>query len=482
MEKNKFYITSAIDYVNGRPHVGHATEKIQADVLARFFRDVQKKDVYFLAGSDENGLKNVQGAKEVGKSASDFVGENVKVFQNLKGLLNLSYNDFIRTTEKRHFAGAQKFWSSFKKEDVYKKSYKGLYCLGCEEFKMEKDLIDGKCPEHLTRPEEVEEENYFFRLSDYQNKLQELIEKDIIKIVPSFRKMEMLSFIRQGLEDLSISRSKKRVENWGVPVPGDDDQLIYVWVDALSSYITGLNYATDGELYKKYWEENDNRAHVIGKGILRFHAIYWPAMLLSAGLPVPTKIFCHEYLTINGQKISKTLGNVISPEELVEKFGVDGTRYLLLSSLPYRSDGDISWDRMTEKYNADLANGLGNLLSRVVKLSEKTTFSYTDLELANALLDNDEVAIQVLIEKFDMERALLLIMARVREANKFIEQNRPWELVKNDESKFLEVMKKLNLDLMALSNLIMPFMPETSAKIKKALETKETEILFQRIK
>ncbi|MFA6382809.1 MAG: methionine--tRNA ligase [Parcubacteria group bacterium] len=481
--KNKFYITTAIDYVNAKPHVGHAVEKIQADVIARWQRKKLGKDnVYFLTGSDDNSLKNVQSAKKAGKSTEDFIAENASSFQALKGLLNLSYDQFIRTVEKRHFDGAQKFWSSFKKEDIYKKNYKGLYCVGCEEFKMEKDLVDGKCPDHLTAPDVVEEENYFFKLSNYQKQLEELIEKDVVLVVPNYRKMEVLSFIRQGLEDFSISRSQERACNWGVPVPGDSSQIMYVWVDALSNYITALDYDSGGELYKQYWANEGERAHVIGKGILRFHAIFWPAMLLSAGIPLPKKILCHEYLTINNQKISKTLGNIINPEDVVEKFGTDGARYVLLSALPYKNDGDISWEKMTEKYNADLANGLGNLVSRVVKLAEKINIEFTKTELAQALLDNEEQAIQKFLEDFDIERALVMISARVHAANKFIEDNKPWELAKTNETKFNVVMKKLTVDLYAISDLLEPFMPETSEKIKKALETKKVEPLFQRIK
>jgi methionyl-tRNA synthetase len=480
--KNKFYITTAIDYVNAKPHVGHAVEKIQADVIARWQRKkLGKENVYFLTGSDENSLKNVQSAQKAGKTVEKFIDENVEHFKALKSMLNLSYDQFIRTTEKKHFDGARKLWSSFKKEDIYKKNYSGLYCVGCEEFKMEKDLVDGKCPDHKTEPEKVEEENYFFKLSNYQKQLEEIIEKDIIRVVPAYRKMEVLSFIRQGLEDFSISRSRERACNWGVPVSGDDKQIMYVWVDALSNYITALDYDSKGELYQQYWANEGKRAHVIGKGILRFHAIYWPAMLLSAGVPLPTKILCHEYLTINNQKISKTLGNIIDPDEVVEKFGIDGARYVLLSALPYKNDGDISWEKMTEKYNADLANGLGNLVSRVVKLAEKIDIEFTEAELAQALLDNEEQAIQKLLEDFDIERALVMISTRVHAANKYIEDNKPWELSKSDENKFKEVMKKLTVSLSAISDLLEPFLPETSEKIKKALETKKVEPLFQRI-
>jgi len=470
---NKFYITTAIDYVNAKPHVGHAVEKVQADVLARWHRDILKDETYFLTGSDENSLKNVHAAKKEGKEILEFVSENVEHFKKLKKLLNLSYDQFIRTTEKKHFEGVQKIWKNFKTEDTYKKHYKGFYCVGCEEFKKEKDLVDGKCPEHLTVPEIVEEENYFFKLSNYQKKLEELVEKDEIKIIPEYRKNEVLSFIRQGLEDFSISRSAERAQNWGVPVPGDESQIMYVWVDALSNYITALDYATEGELYEKFWAENPNRTHLIGKGILRFHAIYWPAMLLSAQIPVPTLILSHEYLTINGKKISKTLGNVIDPEELVEKFGTDGARYILLTALPYNSDGDITWERMIEKYNADLANGLGNLISRVVKLNYNSSavMPLAETEEFSEYMENGELG-----------RALSFVWSIIKEDNKFIEENKPWKLAENNKEKFKEVTGKLLSDLDLISYLIEPLLPETSQKIKKALETKKVEPLFQRIK
>jgi len=475
---NKFYITTAIDYVNAKPHIGHAVEKVQADVLARWHRDILKDDTYFLTGSDENSLKNVQAAKKAERSVADFVAENVEHFKALKEMLNLSYDQFIRTTEKKHFDGVQKLWSAFKKEDIYKKHYKGLYCVGCEEFKTGKELVDGKCPEHLTVPELVEEENYFFKLSNYQKKLEELISQDVIQVIPSYRKNEVLSFIKQGLEDFSISRSVKRAENWGVPVPGDDSQIMYVWVDALSNYITALDYATNGELYKKFWEGNGERVHVIGKGILRFHAIYWPAMLLSAGLPIPTKVLSHEYLTINGQKLSKTLGNIINPEELVEKFGTDGARYILLSALPCHSDGDISWEKMTEKYNADLANGIGNLVSRIIKLGENSDIKIPETDESYNLPDK----FKELVEKGDLYGALEYIISLVGEGNRYIEENKPWELAKNDENKFSEVIRKLLVDLSYISFLLSPFLPETSEKIRIALKSGKTEPLFQRIK
>lgn len=469
-----FFITTAIDYVNAAPHVGHAVEKVLTDVVARYHR-LAGDETYFLTGSDENSLKNVQAAEKAGRPTEEFVAENAEAFKALAHSLDLSFDEFIRTTEKRHFAGAQKMWSAFKSVDLYKKAYKGLYCVGCEEFKLEKDLVEGKCPDHQKEPEVVEEENWFFKLSNYQDQLLQLIESDKLKIYPDYRKNEVVSFIKMGLEDFSISRSVARARNWGVPVPGDETQIMYVWVDALSNYITALDYAEGGELYQKFWMGDSERVHVIGKGILRFHAIYWPAMLLSAGLPLPTTIYAHEYLTINGQKMSKSLGNVIYPSELVEKFGIDGTRYLLLTALPYSKDGDLSWEKMTEKYNADLANGLGNLVSRVMKLSEKLKNPFVPQKFGSQ-------EIHQLLKEFKIADALVQIWRNVSILNQAIDENKPWELVKTDYEKFEIHQLNLMQEIFKIAALLAPFLPETSQKIEVALKTGVVEPLFQRIK
>ncbi len=473
-----FFITTAIDYVNGVPHVGHAAEKVLSDAVARYHRDVLGDDTYFLTGTDENSLKNVQGAEKAGRPIGEYVAENAEAFRSLGDSLGLSFDRFIRTTEDIHIAGAKKFWGAMDPNDLYKKSYRGLYCIGCEEFKLEKDLVDGKCPEHLTVPEVVEEENWFFRLSAYGDRLRELIVSGKLSIVPDFRRNEVLSFVDMGLEDFSVSRSVARAKGWGVPVPGDESQIMYVWVDALSNYITALDYADDGADYAKYWSGDGKRVHIIGKGILRFHAIYWPAMLLSAKLPLPTEIYTHEYLTIDGQKMSKSLGNVLYPAELVERFGKDGARYLLLTALPYSKDGDLSWAKMTEKYNADLANGLGNLVSRVMRLSEGLDDDMK--KIAEIPTYPDDVA--KLIDSYRFTEALEKIWETVRDANRYIEEEKPWELAKNDREKFTGVMRVLLDRLALLSVALVPFLPDTAAKIRTALETGKTEILFQRVK
>jgi len=364
------FISTAIPYTNSVPHLGFALEIVQADVLARYYR-IKGEDVFFLTGTDENALKNVIAARELGMETKDLVDKNAAEFRELKEILNLSWSDFIRTTEQRHREGVEKFWLAAGR-DIYKKKYKGLYCIGCEEFKTAKDLVNGCCPEHsTTKLEKVEEENYFFRLSKYQEQLEGLIKSDTLKIIPEVRKNEALSFVRQGLEDFSISRSRKRAQGWGIQVPGDDDQVIYVWLDALTNYITALGYADSSAKFKKYWQDGNFIMHMIGKGVNRFHSVYWPAMLLSAGIRLPGHIFVHGYVTINGQKISKSLGNVVSPDEVVSKYGIDPVRYYLLREIPSYEDGDFSYKKFEERYNGDLANGLGNLVARVAALGEK---------------------------------------------------------------------------------------------------------------
>ncbi len=473
-----FFITTAIDYVNGEPHVGHASEKVLTDTVARYHRDVLGEDVFFLTGTDENSLKNVQGAEKAGRPVDEYVKENAEAFKSLGNSLGLSFDRFLRTTEDIHFAGAKKFWSAMDPDDLYKKSYKGLYCVGCEEFKLEKDLVDGKCPEHLTTPEIVEEENWFFRLSAYGDRLKGLIESGEMRIVPEFRKNEVLSFIDRGLEDFSVSRSVARAKGWGVPVPGDESQIMYVWVDALANYVTALDFAGDGADYRKFWAGDGERVHIIGKGILRFHAIYWPAMLLSAKLPLPTKIYAHEYLTIDGQKMSKSIGNVLYPRELVERFGKDGARYLLLTSLPFSKDGDLSWVKMTEKYNADLANGLGNLVSRVMRLSEGLDADMKGITECPGY----PTEVSEPLDAYRFAEALEKIWETVRESNRHIEEEKPWELAKTDREKFTGVMRTLLDRLAYLSVALVPFLPETAGKISASLKSGKTEILFQRVK
>ena len=385
----RIYITTAIPYVNAAPHVGHALEFVQADCLARFYR-AQGFDVYFSSGADENSLKNIQAAEAEGIKIQELVDKYAKQFEDLGKVLHLTFDVFNRTSSKNHFIGAQKLWQLCKKEDIYKKNYRGLYCVGCEAFYTPDEINNEKCPEGHSNIEEVEEENYFFKLTNYSEFLYKLIETNKLRILPQTRKNEVLAFINSGLEDFSISRSVERARGWGVPVPSDDSQVMYVWFDALTTYLTALGYP-DGNLYKKYWIDHPNRFHVIGKGIIRFHAVYWPAMLESAGIPLPTDEFVHGYITVEGQKISKSLGNVVDPFDLQSRFGTDPLRYYLLREIPAWGDGDFSQKRFVDLYNGELANGLGNLVARVARLCGDVNLSLPskkNFKFNKALADN----------------------------------------------------------------------------------------------
>ena len=451
----RLYITNAIPYVNASPHVGHALEFVQTDCLARYFRACGY-DVYYSSGADENSLKNVQAAEAEGVSTQKLVDKYAKQFADLGEVLNLTYDVFNRTSEKHHFAGAQKLWKLTKKEDIYKKTYRGLYCVGCELFYTPGELVDGKCPEHNVEPEEVSEENYFFRLSSYQDWLYDLIDKDKLKITPQTRKNEVLSFIKQGLEDFSISRSEQRARGWGVPVPEDKSQVMYVWFDALATYLTALGYP-GGNLFSKYWIDNPNRFHVIGKGIIRFHAVYWPAMLASAGLPLPTEEFVHGYITVEGQKISKSLGNVVDPFDLVEKFGVDGVRYYLLREIPAWGDGDFSLSRFRELYNGELANGLGNLVARVARLAADVNLNLPprkNFKFKNAVSDS------LKIYRFD--HAITALWDEIGSLDRRINDEKPWEL----EGRILKkVIGPIAQEVREIAFNLSPFLPQTSEKI-----------------
>lgn len=462
--KNKFYITTAIPYVNADPHIGFALELVQADAIARHRR--QKGDmVWFLTGADENSLKNVLAAEKENISVPEFVNKNTEKFIKLCKVLNISNDDFIKTTESRHTNGAQKLWYAVKPEDLYKKNYKGLYCVGCEQFYTEKELVDGKCPEHLTVPEEVEEENYFFKLSNYQDKILELIESDKFKVIPQSKKNEMISFIKSGLEDFSISRSQKRARNWGIPVPNDDSQVMYVWFDALINYITGIGYADDIGKYEKYWPAD---VHVIGKGITRFHAIYWPAMLLSAGLPLPKTLYVHGYINADGVKMSKSLGNVIDPFKIIKKYGSEVTRYYLLRYMHPYEDSSFSEENLQQAYQSDLANGLGNLVSRVSGLIEQNDIAVETGELTVY----DEVVYA--LNEFKFDQALKEIWIKIGTVDLLISESKPWEIAKTgNKEKVKEILNHAVKELMLVANNLAPFMPVTAKKIEEIFTAKK---------
>jgi len=471
---NKFYITNSIPYVNASPHIGHALEFIQSDVVQRYHR-LLGDDVTYLCGSDENAIKNVQAAEKAGQDIQSFIDEHAVEFQKLAEALNIHFDVFQKGSSENHHKASQKLWELCSKNgDIYKKSYKGLYCVGCEEFKTPSELNEqGECTEHPGRKlEEVEEENYFFKLSIYSDKLLSLIDSGELQITPKFRKNEIVSFIKSGLQDFSISRSNERAKNWGVPVPNDPSQRIYVWFDALNIYQSGIGFATDEETYNKWWPAD---LHVIGKGIIRFHAIYWPAILLSAGLKTPRGVFVHEYFTVNGQKMSKTLGNVVNPLDIVEKYGTDPLRYFCLAKISPFQDGDFSEEKLKESYNADLANGLGNLVARIAKLAEKHAIA---LPVKSTQELDPEVNKH--FSEFKFNDALGVIWRKITKADQQINKTKPWEL-KDEKAK--EVLTDLCNQIVVIATNLQPFLPETSEKILRQFsgEINSHPPLFPRI-
>lgn len=471
----KFYITTAIDYTNDKPHLGHALEKIEADVVARFARQ-KGKTVRFLTGTDEHGVKIARAAEKTGKDPQEFVDEISRKFLELKNHLNLSFDDFIRTSDrKRHWPGVEKIWNVLSQNgDIYKKTYRGLYCVGHEAFITEKDLVDGKCRDHQKEPEVIKEENYFFKLSKYAPQIKEKIESGELRIVPATKKNEILSLIEQGLEDVSFSRPRKDL-SWGIPVPGDDTQTIYVWADALTNYLSAVGYGLD-ENYEKWWPAD---VQVIGKDILRFHAAIWPGMLLSAGLPLPKALYVHGFITVEGQKMSKTIGNVIDPVELVQKYGTDAVRYYLLKEIPSTEDGDFSATKFEALYNGDLANGLGNFASRVLALAAGKNISdfpesYGD---ETGKIEEVEKKISEKISGFRLHEASVHLWELIAFGDGYLNEKAPW---KNPDPK---VLGGLLIILGAVAKNLEPFLPDTASKIQNSLSgsIEKGENLFPRL-
>lgn len=471
----KFYVTNSIPYVNASPHIGHALEFLQSDVIKRFHKEILKEETLLLCGSDENALKNVQAAEKAGVPVQDFVDKNAILFQNLAEKLNVEFDVFQKGSDtNRHFTSSQKLWNLCNKNGgIFKKEYRGLYCVGCETFYTNNELSEnGECFEHPGKKlDEVSESNYFFKLTKYREQLTELISSDKLLIVPESRKNEVLSFLNQPLHDLSISRSNDRAKNWGVPVPDDDTQRIYVWFDALNIYQSGVGFGWDEELYRKWWPAN---AHVIGKGITRFHAIYWPAFLLSAGLELPKKLLVHGYVTVEGEKMSKTIGNVVDPFSLIEKYGTDPIRYYLLREIPTSGDGDFSEKRFMELYNADLANGLGNLVARLTKLAE-------GLDLGTKAPEHMSTEVSDFIESFDFARALQSVWTQIAKIDAEINKAEPWKMTDNEQKN--EFLKTAINHLLQIGVDLIPFLPKTSHIILITLQgtVSKPEALFPRL-
>jgi len=481
---NKFYLTTAIPYVNAKPHVGHALEFVQADVIKRFHQ-ILDGGTLLLSGADENAIKNVQAAEKAGVPVQNFIDENSKLFEEIAKKLNVGFDVFQRGSFASHHKASQELWQLCT-HDIYKKIYTGLYCVGCELFYEKNELNEkGECFEHPGKPlEEVSEENYFFKLSKYENRIRELIEKDELKIYPEFRKNEVLGFLKEGLKDISVSRSNKRAKNWGVEVPNDKTQRMYVWFDALNIYQSGVGFGSDEKEYRKWWPAD---LHVIGKGIIRFHAVYWPAFLLSANLPLPKALFVHGYFTVDGQKMSKSLGNVADPLEFIEKYGTDALRYYLLSQISPFQDGDFSEKKLVEVYNSDLANGLGNLVARVAKLCETVHFKQSPAENNRHVIGiYDEY--QKLLSAYRFNEALNLIWEKITKVDKYINEEKPWELLKspggNLKRPINAILEHAVDEIEEIAVLLEPFLPETAAKIKEQFtksEIKSSSPLFPRI-
>lgn len=458
---NRFYITTAIPYVNAAPHIGHALEFVQVDMIARL-RKMIGDDVFTLTGSDENALKNVQAAEKAEKPIQEFIDGNAASFENLARKLSIRFDVFQKGSDRKtHYASSQKLWTMCEKNgDIYKKEYTGLYCVGCEAFYAPEDLDEnGQCLEHPGKKlESVSETNYFFRLSRFQKQLIELISTDKLKILPDYRKNEILSFLKKPLLDISISRSNERAKNWGVPVPGDDAQRIYVWFDALNIYQSGIGFGWNEELYGKWWPA---QVHAIGKGIARFHAVYWPAFLMSAGLATPKSLFIHGYITVNGQKMSKTIGNVVDPFELIGKYGADPVRYYLIREIPTFGDGDFSDRRMKEIYNSELANELGNLVSRITTIAEKDGLQM-DMKTDMNPYTSAQIA---MIENGELDLLVKSIWDSVRTLNKETNDFEPWKKPTEERNGFLT---RLLQNIYRIGVQLRPIMPDTADKITKS--------------
>ena len=466
----KFYITTAIAYPNSAPHLGHALEIVHSDIAARFHR-LLGKDVYFQTGTDEHGLKNWQSAQKQGKEILAFLDHNVSIFKDLYGKLDISYDYFVRTSDKKiHYTGVIKLWKELvKRGDLYKKNYRGLYCTGCEAFKTEKELESGKCPNHPTKDIEiVEEENYFFRLSKYREEVAGKIESGEFQIIPEIRKNEILSFLKIA-EDISFSRPKASLP-WGIPVPDDENQIMYVWCDALSNYITGAGYGRDEKLFGNIWPAD---VQIIGKDILRFHAAFWPAMLISAKIALPKQLLVHGFILSKGAKMGKSTGNVIEPFEQIKKFGVEPFRFYLAGVMPLGADGEYSEDLLIERVNKELVANLSNFCYRTLSFLNKN-FSGEIKGIENDKKIINEISkkikeIEAHYENHNLNIALNEILAISAIGTRYFQNNEPWKLIKEDKKKAHKILG-LSVNIAKnLSILVQPILPHFSSKLQKQL-------------
>lgn len=476
-DKKAKYITTTLPYVNADPHIGFGLEVVQADTLARYWR-LMGGEVFFNTGTDEHGQKIAQKADEKGEDRQAYVDHYASQFDKLKDALGLSYDNFIRTTNPDHQKAAQEMWQRcLDAGDIYKKKYTGLYCVGCELYYKESELDENKCCLiHGTPAEEVEEENYFFKLSNYQAYLEEYLSQEGV-IVPEWRRQEALNFVKSGLEDFSISREKGRMD-WGVPVPNDDEQVMYVWFDALTNYISTLGWPKDKEgKYEQFWV-NGETLQMAGKDQVRFQSIMWQAMLKSAGLPATDGVFYHGFITSGGKKMSKSIGNVISPYDLVERYGTEATRFLLLRHVHPVDDSDVTWEKMDEWYTADLVNGIGNLTARIMKMAE----THLDDPIDKPEVSDFDAEYLRALNEYNFQGACDFVWKKVGEIDEKITETEPFRLVKTDKEAAVKIIKELVHDLYIVGRMLNPIMPETNAIIKEAvLNNKKPDNLFLRL-
>jgi methionyl-tRNA synthetase len=476
---NKFYITTAIDYVNDTIHLGHAFQKIAADVLARYYRiKLGEKNVFFLTGTDEYGQKAEKAAKEQNISPAGFVKKISDSNQKEQDSLNISYDRFIRTTDSDHTEAVKEIWNRVQKNgDIYPGEYQGSYCEGCEAYYIKEDLIEGKCPVHSTLEiKTIKEKNYFFKWTKYKDFLIEHIKKNPDFIYPPHRANEMLEFAK-NIKDIPISRSNF---NWGIPVPNDPKQVIYVWFDALINYLTGVGFLKDKVMFKKFWPAD---VHILGKDNLRWHALLWPAILKSAGIELPKTILVNGFLNINGQKISKSTGNVIRPSEWIKKYGADAVRYYLLRYTNITDDSDISEEKLLQAYNADFANGLGNLIARVAKLCELS--NYVNKISTPNFIEREYIYKEDLLE-YKFNQALEAIWIEIESLDIEINKQKPWELIKIDSgiTRLHKHLDRYVVEILKIAVLLKPFLPQTSEKIEKQFKGPKITVqkpLFPRI-
>lgn len=483
--KKKLYITTAIPYANGAPHIGNALDYLIADIWARHQRQ-KGNEVRFQVGTDEHGNKIAQKAQENGLSPQEYVDQTVQNFKTLMDKMNTSYTDFVRTTDSHHIGASQYIWTQLQPY-IYKGNYEGWYCQGCEAFYTEKEVAEqgGICRDHKTSFERLSEENYYLRISEFTEKIIEAIQSDKMKIVPEFRKKEFLKFLENGLEDVSISRPKKNL-SWGVPVPSEPSQVMYVWIDALANYLSVIGYPDRHDEWVEFWPAN---VQVIGKDILRFHAGIWPAMLLGLGLPLPKQLLVHGHISSGGMKMSKSVGNVVDPNEIIDNYGLDAFRYYFSRHIPTLDDGDFTWEKFEKAYNNELGNDLGNLISRVANMIKRYQSGVIgDIPGDEFDLHNYENH----MKNLEFNKAMDEVWVLVRAHNQYIENVKPWEIAKlakeskDEENHLAEVLAHSAGGILQIAKMLEPFMPETAEKINAifasgVIRDEEIGILFPKI-